>query len=1063
MAMAINGTSGNDTLNGRLGADTVLAGAGNDSVRANSGDDIVYGEAGNDTLLGEGGVDTLSGGSGADSVLGGIGNDQIVGGQGSDTLLGEADNDSIVGDGQWLNLSTMASPGTGALTTVTVTNSAEGPIDLFYINSSGTAVFVTTIAAGGSHSFSAHTGDNYYLSEPVTNFYLESFTATSGLSLTYPTESLNDSIDGGTGNDTIYGQFGADTIQAGAGADTIYGGTGNDNIQFGTGGATQAAGDRVYGGDGNDLIDDVPGSAVYVYNDTLYGDAGNDTIYAGAGNDSVEGGADNDRIIAEDGDDTVIGGTGADYVEGGGGNDLIDDAHGLDQGEGNDTFDGGAGNDTIWGGFGDDCLRGGDGADQVGGEEGNDTLDGGTGNDTLLGGADADLFVFSGTWGVDSVLGDSLGNDQDTISFGGADSAVTVTFTDSEDGTATAGGNSVSFDNIEGVIGSAFNDTINAGADSSGLYLDGGAGADAILGGSGDDTIHFGDGDDTQTAGELGNDLVYGDGGNDVLSGDQGNDTLYGGIGNDAIEGHLGADSIYGEEGDDYLAGFDVVGITTPANRTLNPTVGSDDGANDMLDGGSGSDTLLGGIGDDTLIGGEGNDTILGGQGSDEFYFSGSFGADQLTGGEDAGNGDIDLLDFDVTGGLNVVFTGAEAGTATDTATGATVTFSEIEAVQGGTGADTIDAHLSTSGLWLDGGAGDDQITGSSAADTLIAGDGSDTLTGGAGDDFIFTGTGFDELVLTGAGGADVVIDFDMTPNGALTTDQLDVSDLQDGGGNPVTAWDVTVSDDGFGNALLTFPGGESLTLVGVAPATVSSVPQLHAMGIPCILAGQRVATPRGPVPVEELGPGDLVLTREGGALPVLWAGARRVSGAQMRADPRLMPVEIKAGRLGNARPVRLSALHAVFVPEGAQGALVRAGHLAGSGWGGARRKAGLARHKKGVSYHHLLLPRHALISVEGLWVESFWPGKQGLAALDLTQRQQMIRALPRLAGVVWAGQRVEEAHGPAAAPVLKRRQIDRSRCAKWSLDCRNAAHFDGFVTEAAPAIAALRQRGIDG
>lgn len=870
-------------------------------------------------------------------------------------------------------------------------------------------------------------------------------------------------IQGGANNDSLAAGAGNDTISAGAGADTIAGGTGNDSILFGSGGATQAAGDLVYGGDGNDLIDDVSGAAVYVYNDTLYGDAGNDTIYAGAGNDSVEGGADDDRIYAEDGDDTVIGGTGADYVEGGAGNDLIDDAHGADQGEGNDTFDGGAGNDTIWGGLGDDCLRGGDGADQVGGEEGNDTIDGGTGNDTLLGGADADLFVFSGTWGADSVLGDSLGNDQDTISFAGADSAVSVTFTDSEDGTATAGGNSVSFDNIEGVIGSAFNDTINAGADSSGLYLDGGAGADAILGGAGADTIHFGDGDDTQTSGDLGDDLVYGDAGNDVLSGDQGNDTLYGGIGNDVLEGHLGADELYGEEGDDYLVGFDVVDVTNPASRTLNPTVGADDGANDLLDGGSGNDTLLGGIGSDTLIGGAGNDTILGGQGSDQFYFSGSFGADLVTGGEDAGGGDIDLLTFDVTGGLNVVFTGAEAGTATDTATGATVTFSEIEAVQGGSGADTIDGHLSTSGLWLDGGAGNDQITGSSAADTLFGDNGADTLTGGAGNDSLFTGTGFDELVLTTAGGADVVFDFDMTPNGALTTDQLDVSDLQDGGGNPVNAWDVTVTDDGSGNAVLTFPGGESLTLVGVAPAAVSTAPQLHAMGIPCILAGQRVATPRGPVPVEKLGPGDLVLTREGGALPVLWAGARAVSGAQMRADPRLVPVEIKAGRLGNAHPVRLSALHAVFVPEGAGGALARAGHLAASGWGGARLKAGLARQKKGVSYHHLLLPRHALISVEGLWVESFWPGKQGLAALDLTQRQQMIRALPRLAGVVWGGQRVENAYGPAVGPVLKRRQIDRSRCVIWSLHYRNAAHFDGFVTEAAPAFAALRQRGIDG
>lgn len=734
-------------------------------------------------------------------------------------------------------------------------------------------------------------------------------------------------IQGGVYNDSLAAGAGNDSVNAGAGADTVDGGTGDDNIQFGTGGATQAAGDSVHGGDGNDLIDDYAGSSGYVFDDTLYGDAGNDTIWAGAGNDLIDGGADNDELIGEQGHDTLWGGTG------------------------NDLVFGGADNDQLHGGDGDDWLLGDEGNDTLWGDAGDDTLNGGTGDDVLYGGADADIFTFSGYWGADTVWGDSLGNDQDTISFSGADSPVSVTFTGSEDGTATSATGTVSFDNIEGVTGSAHADTINAGLDGSGLFLDGGAGNDSITGGSGDDFLN----------------------------------------------------------------------------------------------------------------GGAGDDTLAGGTGTDEFYFADGSGTDLVIGGEDAGNGDADLLNIDVTGAINVVFTGSEVGTASDTAAGTSISFSEIEEILAGSGDDTLDARASGAAQVLDGYTGDDLIYGGSADDTLLGDEGNDTLAGGAGNDNITTGTGLDRIVLADGGGADFIADFDIAPNGALSTDQLDVSGLHDGANNPVNAWDVTVSDDGSGNAVLSFPGGESVTLLGVAPAAISGAQALHAIGIPCIAAGMRLATPRGLVPVEVLRPGDLVDTRDGPPLPVLWAGRRRVSGAEMRAEPKLLPVEIKAGRLGNAQPVRLSALHAVAVPEGPDGALVRAGHLAASGWGGARVLRGQMRHDKVQDYHHLLLPRHALIAVEGLWVESFWPSARGFALLEVTQRQEVICALPRLAAVLWGGQTAQKAYGAPALPVLPRRQIDRAACAKWSLRTCNRAHFDGFVTQSAAVGAALHNRRIDG
>ena len=57
---------------------------------------------------------------------------------------------------------------------------------------------------------------------------------------------------------------------------------------------------------------------------------------------------------------------------------------------------------------------------------------------------------------------------------------------------------------------------------------------------------------------------------------------------------------------------------------------------------------------------------------------------------------------------------------------------------------------------------------------------------------------------------------------------------LSDTNGHPVTVYDVVVTDDGAGNAVLTFPGGESLTLIGIfRGAPRSDLAYLDAMGIP--------------------------------------------------------------------------------------------------------------------------------------------------------------------------------------------------------------------------------------
>jgi len=90
-------------------------------------------------------------------------------------------------------------------------------------------------------------------------------------------------------------------------------------------------------------------------------------------------------------------------------------------------------------------------------------------------------------------------------------------------------------------------------------------------------------------------------------------------------------------------------------------------------------------------------------------------------------------------------------------------------------------------------------------------------------------------------------------------------------------------------------------------------------------MAGTRILAPSGEVNVEDLKPGDLVLTTDGRAVPVRWLGRQTV--LRGFADETSLPVRVKAGALDENVPSRdllVSHQHALFV----DGVLVQAGAL---------------------------------------------------------------------------------------------------------------------------------------
>ena len=124
-----------------------------------------------------------------------------------------------------------------------------------------------------------------------------------------------------------------------------------------------------------------------------------------------------------------------------------------------------------------------------------------------------------------------------------------------------------------------------------------------------------------------------------------------------------------------------------------------------------------------------------------------------------------------------------------------------------------------------------------------------------------------------------------------------------------------------------------------------------------CFVAGTRIATARGDLPVEALRPGDVVRTASGRMAPVRWVGLRDAEAAA--------PVRILADAVAPGVPARdllLSPDHAVFI----DGALIPAHRLVN----GATVQR--LRRQARVTYVHVELDRHDLLLTEGLASESY-------------------------------------------------------------------------------------------
>jgi hypothetical protein len=245
--------------------------------------------------------------------------------------------------------------------------------------------------------------------------------------------------------------------------------------------------------------------------------------------------------------------------------------------------------------------------------------------------------------------------------------------------------------------------------------------------------------------------------------------------------------------------------------------------------------------------------------------------------------------------------------------------------------------------------------------------------------------------------------------------------EIRDAAGKVIASQTVTPTSQAWTavSVPVTFPAAGTYTIrfteVGIDDSLGAIVDDVSLLV--CFAADCRIETETGLVRAGALTAGQRVWTRDAGLQPIRWVGRRRVTAAEMAADPRLRPIAFAPGSLGEGRPfrtMRLSPQHRLCIGNwktdlyfAAREVLIPAVALVN---GHSVRQV---LPPGGVTYVHFLLDAHHVVCSDGALTESFLPAPGALRGVDAAARRELFALFPELA-------RRDARHPLPARPILR-------------------------------------------
>ncbi|SOH93391.1 intein N-terminal splicing region [Monaibacterium marinum] len=168
-----------------------------------------------------------------------------------------------------------------------------------------------------------------------------------------------------------------------------------------------------------------------------------------------------------------------------------------------------------------------------------------------------------------------------------------------------------------------------------------------------------------------------------------------------------------------------------------------------------------------------------------------------------------------------------------------------------------------------------------------------------------------------------------------------------------------------------------------------------------CFANGTNILTAKGQRPIEELRVGDDVLNLDGKRRTIRWIGSRQFDEKELRENPKLYPVRITAGAMGEGLPRRdllVSQQHRMLVSSKITERLFKKNCVLVAAVK-LTKIPGIYvdESTRAINYTHLLFEDHEVIIAEGSPSESLFTGPEALKMVPTKSRDEIVTIFPQL------------------------------------------------------------------